>query len=183
MYTVQFAEHETAVAFKTRLEAKLPEDGRFTVRTVEVETETLGPIASKKRAPKVFVYLHTIRRAKRGDYCGQHPGPCAAVVPRKITRGFWLEWDDWITFHSLVNDILDEMAPAACAWSVPNEGIPMYPGQGKKFWIRKDGKRRQRYDWDEDPTYHSFFGAVRRRWDMGSASQFEAEEGGGDALA
>lgn len=169
-YTIELEDKKSADRFIKALESKTKKDGRFKVGRVEApEAETLGVRARGKRAPRCRVVLRYIRLVKSKPYCGQHPGECVVgpLGPRPKPVLKCLEWDDWIAFNDLVNDVLDALGAPTQVWSVPRE--PPLRGQSKrKFWIRKDNKRRTQWDWE--PEWDR--GREIRRWDMGSESQF-----------
>lgn len=128
-----------------------------------------SPHLHETRRPKAgwIVELHPIRLRELKLYCGQHPGECELGARR---RSRCLEWDDWVEFNGLVNDVLDAEKALACVWSVPPELL----SQGKKFWIRRGEEgRRVRYDWVESPGPH---GRVRRVWNAGTSDQFQAAQ-------
>jgi hypothetical protein len=100
-------------------------------------------------------------------YCGQHPGECLVGAKRKSKC---LDWDDWAAFHGLINDALDDLKIEAEAWTTPMEPID----KGRKMWVRRDNKRRERWDWHDDPNdrYGGIFRNVNRIWNHGSPDQF-----------
>lgn len=104
--------------------------------------------------------LRRIRLAKPKPYCGQHPGPCAVVFGKKKPVSTYLEWDDWVRFHKMVNDILDLLQADCDVWSTPHDCKgPM--------WIRKGAERRVRYDWEQRGNF--------RVWNQGTPDQFIKE--------
>ncbi len=170
-YTVALAEQALADRFIERLNNKIAEDKRFCVNHIEPwGQERLGVRALKNGAvPRWLLLLSGVRLTQSKLYCGQHPGSCAVEATR---RNSCLEWDDWIQFNDLVNDVLDEMKGHAEVWSRPRE-LPLRGQSRSKFWIRKGGKRRLLWDWEEDDE--GFRLNPIRRWDMGSDSQFNQE--------
>ena len=154
MYTIK--PYDCGVKLATivkRIEARAAKDGRFRPRlTIEG-----GEIHIKVRlqAPK--------------PYCGQHPGECAiSPFGERVKRsGSWLEWDDWVQFNDLVNDVLDGLKACAEVYSVPPEKMD----KGKKFYIRRGRARRVRWDWEEQPGPGW---QPLRIWNHGSPDQFQA---------
>lgn len=76
-------------------------------------------------------------------------------------KATYLEWDDWVAFHKIVNDCLDVLMLDADVWSTPQNA------RGR-FWIRKGTQRRTRYDYTETTLY----GRPARLWNTGSPDQF-----------
>lgn len=155
MYTIR--PYDCGVKLATivkRLTARAEKDGRFRPRlTIEG-----GEVHVKVRlsAPK--------------PYCGQHPGECEIIAgfERPKRSGSWLEWDDWVQFNDLVNDVLDGLRACAEVYSVP----PEIMDKGKKFYIRRGRARRVRWDWIEQQR--AGFGRAVRVWNHGTADQFAA---------
>src|SRR5690348_11075987 len=88
------------------------------------------------------ILLRKVRLMKAKPYCGQHPGPCQigpfGERPRRNMR--FLEWDDWVAFHSVVNDALDgprrkrgRSPIRADIWTNPPEKLD----KGKRMWVRR----------------------------------------------
>lgn len=108
-----------------------------------------------------------LRAAK--PYCGQHPGECVAGPfgfqrPKRTSR--YLEWDDWVEFNNLINDVLDARGVEADTWSVPQEPLD----KGKNMYVRRRLLgRRLRYEWTEE---QGRFGRPARIWNHGDDSQF-----------
>lgn len=118
-------------------------------------------VESKKHYRLVFSKVR-LREAKL--YCGQHPGPCAVGPKRKSTC---LEWDDWVRFNDIVNDVLDKANVSADVWSNPQELLD----KGRRFWIRRGTQRRVKWDWHyADPRDERI-----RAWNHGSEDQFQKE--------
>jgi hypothetical protein len=142
------------VKARDRLAKAVELDGRFSVELrVSIDENT--------------IFVQQVRLTQAKEYCGQHPGECV-VIPgfqRKKKRMRYLEWDDWIQFNNLVNDVLDKGRVKAEVWSTPMENLD----KGKKFWIRKGLLRRVKYDYREVPTG----GVPIRIWNTGSPDQFE----------
>lgn len=154
MYTIR--PYDCGVKLETivkRITARAAKDGRFRPRlTIEG-----GEIHVK------------VRLLSAKPYCGQHPGECAIGGPRR--KGSWLEWDDWVQFNDLVNDVLDGLRACAEVWSVP----PEIMDKGKKFHIRRGRARRVRWDWEERASPSGGFRPVRV-WNHGSPDQFAEEK-------
>jgi hypothetical protein len=107
-----------------------------------------------------IIELRRVRLLTPKPYCGNHPGECAVGGPKKTMS--YLEWDDWVRFHAVVNDVLDSLGADADVWSTPQD----VKGQ---MWIRKGTSRRVRYDWEES---FNRFGLPLRVWNQGTPDQF-----------
>ena len=128
----------------------------YTIRLLE-ETPTpaavlaelrkrLAIAASKFRIEKeevkhADILLPVIRLKDAKHYHGYTPG---AVNRYPIHRGKPRnrripEHDDWVEFNDLVNDVLDCLNAVANVFSKP-------PGSNGLLWIRKGGRRREKYD-------------------------------------
>lgn len=153
MYTIKLETAAQAEQVKASLATAVAADGRFKVEIDRGKSDR-------------EVALRKVRLAAKKPYCGQHPGECEVNPFRGVEKkknGTWLEWDDWVAFHGLVNDVLDALAFPADVWSTPQE-------TSGKMWIRRFGKRRVRYEWEDD--YAS--GRRQQKWNLGTADQFEA---------
>ena len=71
----------------------------------------------------------------------------------------FLQWEDWITFHEVVNDVLDSFQ---CDADITTAGAPV--DKGKLMYCRLCMCRRLRYDWAGTPA--------RRVANYGSRDQF-----------
>lgn len=137
----------------------MTKDGRFMASFAVISV--IGP---SRKAPVGELHLGSIRLAIPKPYCGQHPGPCPVNARLKKTTRL-LEWDDWIEFNALVNDVLDQRHIEADAWSNPREPID----NGRNFYFRRGLKRRTDYAWEV-----AFVGGHEVRvWNHGDESQFE----------
>jgi len=121
--------------------------------------------------PGFALDLAKIRLVTSKPYCGNHPGECVAAG-RRTKAGLkpasnCLEWDDWVRFHGLVNDVLDKMGVSA---DITTAGADV--DEGRLLFCRLGTKRRQRYDWVE--TSRNAFNATRPV-NHGTPDQFEAE--------
>jgi hypothetical protein len=121
--------------------------------------------ATRKHPALWDVTVRPVRLFEAKPYCGQHPGEC--LLDRKRPSSRLLEWDDWVEFHGLVNDVLDAAHIKADVWSNPAEPL----SSGKKMWIRRDNKRRVRFDYDVDTRPGRMF--QDRIWNAGTPDQFE----------
>ena len=152
----------TMDAVKVALTRAIARDGRFTANV-------LGPhcVARTRHMPEGWqLVIDRVRLAKAKPYCGNHPGPCAAGTRKK--RLTILEWDDWVAFHIIVNDVLDRLEVTADVWTNPSETL----STGKKLWIRKDNRRRVRFDWSEQ--WRGGLNFPLRVWNAGTPDQFES---------
>lgn len=116
--------------------------------------------------PGYVVDLRKIRLAKAKPFCGAHPGPC--VVGGTYTKAGLkrasncLEWEDWIAFHEVVNDVLDRYHVDA---DITTAGADV--DRGRLLFCRRGLKRRVRYDWTEDAR-----DARKRPINYGTEDQF-----------
>lgn len=120
----------------SRLRMAIIADGRFTA-------EFTTSLALSK-GPKQVIELRMIRLQTPKPYCGNHPGPCRLTGMKK-RRSTCLEWEDWIAFNDLINDVLDSNSVTADVKSLKN------------FRIRLGEKRRVAYNWIRDahgPGHH-----------------------------
>jgi hypothetical protein len=111
------------------------------------------------------IRIKPVRLVKAKLYCGNHPGPCEInpfIGPVAKKNATWLEWNDWVKFHGLVNRVLNRFRANADVWSTPTD-------VRGKMWIRKGTKARKRFDWTED---ESQYGRVVRIWNQGTPDQF-----------
>lgn len=120
-----------------------------------------------KGAP--ILTLKPVRLRKAKPYCGQHADICqinpfTGKLPKKPMAKF-LEFNDWISFHKLVNGVLNRLKAHANVFSDPMEC------KGR-FWIRKDLKPRVKFDSETD---YDSYGRAFHKWDLGSDSQFEKD--------
>ncbi len=125
-----------------------------------------GGSVSDNRPDDVTIRRVRLRATK--SYCGQHPGECFVSPifgPREKRRGRWLEWDDWVAFHALVNDVLDRLRVDADAWTVPAETLD----RGERMYVRRGLRRRVQFDWTESGAR---LGPPLRVWNHGTDDQF-----------
>jgi len=157
-YTIAFRGDQSSEKVRAKILAAL-ESSPFTAK---IECSA-GPT----RAYSGSLIVKPVRLREAKLYCGQHPGECL-VGPKR--RSKCLEWDDWVAFHDLVNDVLDEHGIDADAWTNPPEALD----HGRKMWVRRGLARRVAYDWFDDPkdVHGGIFRNVRRIWNHGSADQF-----------
>lgn len=145
------------------IEAAVKQDGRFTCST-SVEQYT------RYRKSHQRVRIDMVRLTESKPYCGQHPGECFISpifgAPKKPKCKF-LEWEDWVAFHALVNDVLDAHHVDADATTSPRE--PM--DKGSRFYVRRGTQRRQQYDWKESWPMGRM-AAPLRVWNHGTPDQF-----------
>lgn len=110
-----------------------------------------------------------VRLTKAKEYCGQHAGPCQVnrFVQRKRKVMTYLEFDDWIAFHGVVNDVLDKLKVEADVFTRPLET------RGKMFVRRVRLGRRVVYDYDVvDVSY----GREVHAWNLGTPDQFAGDK-------
>lgn len=156
-YTIQFldASFEKRDQILVYINQRLIKDGRFTAN--------LQPTI-EKRLPAIRV--KPVRLTKPKPYCGNHPGPCEVnpfiAGPQKKMRARFLEWNDWVKFHKIINSALNRFRANANVWSTPAD-------TRGKMWIRKNTKPRLRYDYTEA---FSSTGRPNRIWNQGTDDQF-----------
>jgi hypothetical protein len=129
-----------------------------------VFTAKLTPAMDAKGNLTIIVKPVRLRQGKA--YCGQHPGSCLVnpfFGPTKKPVAKWLEWDDWVKFHGLVNAVLNRLRIHADVWSTPTD-------VRGKMHIRKDMSPRIKWEWTESFTK---FGTPIRIWNQGDESQFK----------
>jgi len=108
------------------------------------------------------IKIKPVRLVKAKLYCGNHPGPCELNgQPKKTTK--YLEWNDWIKFHGLVNRVLNRFKCNANVWITPQD-------TNGKFYMRLGLRPRIRYDYES--TFNSY-GREVRVWNNGTPDQFE----------
>jgi hypothetical protein len=150
------------------LRKKLLADGRFVVTLSDIDKDYRKPRDGSRKEGYTFM-LKPVRLAKHKEYCGQHPGVCQVNTvfgERKKMKATYLEWDDWVGLHDLVNDLLDELRMDADVWSTPMEC------KGK-MWIRKGTRRRIKWEWTEGVP--NAYGLSVRTWNNGTEDQFAKE--------
>lgn len=172
-YTIKINSLDESICqdIKTSLEQAIKNDGRFTAQISFGGYQALGSREGSRKRGYTLI-LKRIRLTQKKPYCGQHPGECLVnplVGPTKKINATYLEWDDWVAFHSVVNDVLDAGNIDADVWSLPLE----IKG---RMWIRKGLKRRISYDYtdDYDNSWSRSTGLPQRIWNEGTADQFEA---------
>jgi hypothetical protein len=125
---------------------------------------TLTP--SVDRHARCIIIVKPVRLIKAKPYCGNHPGECQInpfTGPQKKPRATYLEWEDWVKFHNLVNRVLNRFRANADVWSTPMD-------VKGKMWIRKGRKARVNWNWDES---FDRYGRAIRIWNQGTPDQFE----------
>ncbi len=158
--------HQVLYAAREALKRAIERDGRFTATLNQVDHMPRG----RKRSAGYQFTIERVRLTTAKPYCGQHPGECLVnpfFGPRKKANHKYLEWEDWIAFHEIVNDVLDRLQVEADAWTNPQEPI----SEGKNFYVRRDNKRRRRWEWEE-----RYVGMrLLRVWNAGTPDQFEPD--------
>lgn len=140
------------------LHARMIKEGKFRA--------TLTPFVDGKG--NYCIKIKPVRLVKKKPYCGNHPGECQVnpftrQAPKK-PMATYLEWDDWVKFHGLVNRVLNRFKVNANVWSTPQD-------VRGKMWIRKGMKARIKWEWTE--RFDSFGRAIRD-WNPGTEDQFKA---------
>src|SRR5271166_3443002 len=106
-YTIEFLTNDVAKrdGILAHLQARLIKDGRFRA--------TLTPISIYKKGGKLVpaIVVKPVCLVHKKPYCGNHPGPCEVnpfLGPQKKPNATYLEWNDWVAFHKVVNTILNK---------------------------------------------------------------------------
>ena len=161
-YTIKFQAGKTELCNKvlSYLRERMAKEGVFTALLTPSAVWSRGGVSCP------IIVVKPVRLLKKKAYCGNHPGECeinpfTRTAPKKMNATF-LEWEDWIKFHSLVNRCLNKFHADADVWSTPID-------VNGKMWIRKGKSARKRYDWRE---VYNPYGQDTRVWNQGDASQF-----------
>ena len=160
-YTITFlqgSENKQGLVYNYLLE-RMAKEGKFRA--------TLTPFTDNKGRPCIKV--KPVRLIKAKPYCGNHPGECVVnpfVGVRKKPNATYLEWDDWVKFHGLVNRVLNRFRCNADVWSTPTD-------VRGKMWIRKGRLSRVKWDWEEKWETGRF--VPTRIWNQGTPDQFIKE--------
>lgn len=165
-YTIQFLKgnEEKRNRVLVYLRERLIKDGRFNCRLVGSHIATskhdrLGMAKAVYTVPGILI--EKVRLVKAKSYCGNHPGSCLASDKRKPIATY-LEWDDWVAFHGIVNRVLNRFKSDANVWTLPQD-------VKGKFLIRQGLKARIKYDWTEEINS---YGQPVHIWNTGDYSQF-----------
>lgn len=162
-YTIKLldVDRDVALAFLHMLQVTIHTTGRFVVNAVTHDIDhRLGSLQGSRR-PGYRIELRRIRLKAAKPYCGQHPGECAADGRKKLNATY-LEWDDWVEFHGVVNNCIGLSGLEADVWSTPQDCKgPM--------WIRKGARPRVRWEYEEKVDR---FGRPIRLWNQGTDDQF-----------
>ena len=146
MYTIKIRSGVTVPRLIHYLEERTAHS-RFTATFISINEDT--------------IHVKPVRLREAKPYCGQHPGECF-IGPRR--RGKWLEWDDWVEFHGLVNDVCDLCNVSADIWTNPPERMD----KGRKMWVRRGTRRR--INWDYEQVFNGFRNVAT--WNHGTEDQF-----------
>lgn len=123
-----------------------------------------------KYSPRIWgVKISTVRLRRKKDYCGAHPGPCLALVPRKHMKARFLEGLDWVGFNAMLNDLCDAHAFDCDVFSYNREA-----SCNGRYFIRRGTRRRVKYPFGET-TRFGFRGVVL--WEQGEDDCFEDHVG------
>jgi hypothetical protein len=158
-YTIQFNQdkngsiQEKVFAY---LSERMAKEGKFRA--------TLTPFTDDEG--RTCIKIKPVRLIKAKSYCGNHPGECVinpflGTAPKKMNSTY-LEWNDWVQFHGLVNRVLNRFRVDADVWSTPMD-------VRGKMWVRKGKQARKHYDWTEE---YSKYGQPIRHWNTGDETQF-----------
>lgn len=154
-YTIRLLDDPSVFCFQqinSELSRAIKDDGRFTIGSQTICIE----------AGYQTIKFNRIRLTTKKSYCGNHPGPCDAINQGRKMNAAYLEWDDWVAFHGLINFALDGLCVSADVWTLPQD-------VSGKFWIRKGMHARVKFDWDAE--YNST-GRSIRVWNKGTPDQF-----------
>lgn len=134
-----------------------------------IEKEGVFTAMLRKSSNGKFPSIHVspVRLIKPKPYDGQQPGgnfrnPYFAY---KKHNAKYLQWNDWVRFHRLVNRVLNRFRTNANVWTEP----PCIAG---RMWIRKGLLARIRYD----ATTVCHNGRFIHKWNPGDDSQFVKPE-------
>jgi hypothetical protein len=152
------------------LQARIQKDGRFRVNHLEVgsvktsreDRRTLGKVWTMPA-----ILMKGIRLTKKSSYCGAHAFPCPVGAPKK--NATFLDWQNWIEFHQVVNSLLNQRHCSANIYTNPPETLD----QGNRMWIRRGMQARVR--WDVEGHMNNY-GRMEEVWDHGTPSQFTKED-------
>ena len=170
-YTIQFlkggiAKRDRVLAY---LQERVAKDGRFRcnfvtgeVKTTREDRTNITGLYKAYSLPSILV--ENVRLTEKKPYCGNHPGECP-ISNKPKPRSTLLEWEDWVSFHGIVNRVLNRFRSNANVWSLP------YDVKGR-MWIRKGQQARLRYDWTESSDS---YGRTVRYWNQGTPDQFQKE--------
>jgi hypothetical protein len=151
---------------RSELAEVLKQDGRFKATLSNVDIDYRKGSRDGSRQPGYYFTLSSVRLVTKKAYCGNHPGECQLTpftAGKKKPVAAFLEWNDWVELHGLVNDLLDKHNADADVWTRPQDA------KGH-FWMRKGLKRRYRYEYDVARI--NGFGVEIREWNTGTPDQF-----------
>lgn len=155
MYTIQILKggEEKRDRVLDYLRKRIEKEGRF---TAELHKARDGKLPS--------IHVSPVRLVKSKPYNGQGPGGNQPnpFIQRTARNAKYLQWNDWVRFHGLVNRVLNRFRTDANVWTEP----PYISG---KMWIRKGLRARYHYD---VTTGFDRYGRVTQEWNPGDDSQF-----------
>ena len=174
MYTIQLLSQEgkgiSLGRLALALQRAIARDERFRVGTMRQELSTLTRRERAEAGVSLWqvptIYLQCIRLTAKKPYCGNHPGPCyvGPLGERQKPNSTLLEWDDWVAFHTLVNEVCDHLNLSANIWTLPRD-------VRGKMWIRKGLSSRLRWDYEEQ--WEPRRSQPLRVWNTGTPDQFQ----------
>jgi hypothetical protein len=174
MYTIQCLDAPGTFverALQQTLNDTMTQDGRFRVISQRWGHSTMTRKERKEAGTEAWeyntLYLQKIRLTSAKPYCGNHPGPCLIGPggPRHKPNTVFLEWDDWVQFHNLINGVCDQLQLRANIWTRPRDAHG-------KFWIRKDLTARVKWDYTEEGRGKPPYVSIIRVWNTGTPDQF-----------
>lgn len=149
------------------LQDRIAKDGRFRCQMELGEEKTTR--ADRVQIGKVYsvpcIRISKVRLTEKKPYCGNHPGECIInpfLGPQKKPNATYLEWNDWVAFHALVNKTMNRFKANANIWTLPHD-------VKGRMWIRKGQLPRRRYEWTE---HVDNYGRIVRSWNQGTEDQF-----------
>lgn len=161
MYTIKFlGDHRSHTSGKVfaYLQERMAKEGRF-------KANLTPSFVWVKGIQYPTIEIKPVRLVKAKSYCGNHPGECP-VSDKPKPKATYLEWDDWVKFHNLVNRCLNRFHADADVWSNPAD-------VRGKMWIRKGKQARVKWDWHE--KYSPGRSSPLRIWNQGTPDQFIKE--------
>jgi hypothetical protein len=164
-YTIFFngTKSETELkVFRENFLELLKEERRFRVGQIDLCAKVVG--CGKVREAKRYLELRLIRLTEKKEYNGYQPDGGL----RRAQNSTRMEWEDWVSFHSFVNDFIDRTGNNCDVWTTPWAFLD----KGKRMWIRRDNKRRVSYDYEyRRGDYH-----MQTVWNHGTPDQFQTYE-------
>lgn len=148
-------------------------------RSLRAQLDTFVTYKWSERTTRNHLYfeLSEIRLKEAKPYCGNHAGPCIVrVFERPRRNGRWLEGEDWMRVHALVNEVLDSLNVSCRVYTA---GADVYPVQGipkKHLVVRTETLgARKRYDYRDIAKPGEMF--PHYAYNPGTQDQFDNGDG------